>query len=286
MTIVTLACSANSGLGKEVATYVATKKAKLYMLCRSKERAESARDEIQKKTGNDDIQIILADLSEMDQVRKATEEFASKEDELHCIVCNAGVLLNDRKTTSEGREVTFAAHFLGGTYLLTKLLMPQLLAAKATSRVVVVTSGGMLLEKFPAWDVAISKDESAYNGQQAYSYAKRGQVLLIEKWATEFPNVKFATAHPGWAATAAVEDAFGDDAKYLKPMRNTWEGAEGISWLIGVEKEKIESGAFYLDRKAQKKHVAGPFFSEGSYTKNTEEEVNEMMAKLKEEVGI
>ena len=56
--------------------------------------------------------------------------------------------------------------------------------------------------------------------------------------------------------------------------------------MIGVEKEKIESGAFYLDRKAQKKHVAGPFFSEGSYTKNTEEEVNEMMAKLKEEVGI
>jgi len=39
-------------------------------------------------------------------------------------------------------------------------------------------------------------------------------------------------------------------------------------------------GAFYLDREPQVKHIAGPFFTEGSYTKNTVEEVNLMMSKL------
>ena len=33
------------------------------------------------------------------------------------------------------------------------------------------------------------------------------------------------------------------------------------------------TGAFYLDRTVQPKHIAGPFFTEGSFTKNTEEEV-------------
>jgi NADP-dependent 3-hydroxy acid dehydrogenase YdfG len=51
--------SANSGLGKELATYAAAKGAKLYMLCRSKERAEKARDEIAKLTSNDKIEVLL-----------------------------------------------------------------------------------------------------------------------------------------------------------------------------------------------------------------------------------
>lgn len=32
---------------------------------------------------------------------------------------------------------------------------------------------------------------------------------------------------------------------------------------------ELVQGAFYLDRVPRTKHVAGPFFSEGSYTKNT-----------------
>jgi NAD(P)-dependent dehydrogenase (short-subunit alcohol dehydrogenase family) len=51
--------SANSGIGKEIATYAAAKGAKLYMLCRSKERAEKARDDIVKLTSNDQVEIIL-----------------------------------------------------------------------------------------------------------------------------------------------------------------------------------------------------------------------------------
>lgn len=54
--------SANSGLGKELATYAAAKGAKLYMLCRSKERAEKARDEIVSKTSNENVKILLVSL--------------------------------------------------------------------------------------------------------------------------------------------------------------------------------------------------------------------------------
>ena len=44
--IILLRTSANSGLGKEITTYAVSKNAKVYMLCRSKERAEQARQDI------------------------------------------------------------------------------------------------------------------------------------------------------------------------------------------------------------------------------------------------
>uniref|UniRef100_A0A6U6GKR4 Dehydrogenase/reductase SDR family member 12 n=1 Tax=Odontella aurita TaxID=265563 RepID=A0A6U6GKR4_9STRA len=250
---------ANSGLGKEIATYAAAKGANLYMLCRSKERAEKARDEISEKTSNGNIKIILADVGELDQVRKAAEELQSQEEKVHCVVCNAGVLLNDRRETSEGNEVTFASHFLGGSYALTQLLLPQLKRAGSESRVVFVTSGGMYLTKFPSWEVATNDKENGgkYDGTNQYTYAKRGQVLLAERMAKLHPEVQWVTGHPGWAATAAVDDAFGQDKKYLEPMRSTWQGAEGLTWLMSTESKNLINGSFYLDRSVQKKHIAG-----------------------------
>jgi hypothetical protein len=37
-------------------------------------------------------------------------------------------------------------------------------------------------------------------------------------------------------------------AKWLEPMRNLWEGAEGICWLCTAPATQIEPGALYLDR--------------------------------------
>jgi dehydrogenase/reductase SDR family protein 12 len=281
---------ANSGIGKELATYAAAKGANLYMLCRSKDRAEKARTEIIEQTKAEDerIKILLADVSELSQVRNAVKELQSKEDRVDVLVCNAGVLLNDRKETSEGNEVTFAAHLLGGSYLLSNLLLPQLKAAGNESRVVFVTSGGMLISKFPSWPVATNQESCGekYDGTNSYTYAKRGQVLLAEKMAVAEPDVAFVTGHPGWSGTNAVDDAFGDDKKYLEPMRTEWQGAEGIAWLMSTERKNLEPGAFYLDRAQQKKHIAGPFMSEGSYTKNSPSSIDEMMENLKKAAGL
>ena len=49
---------ANSGVGKEMAMYAAAKGADVYMVCRSMGRAETARDEIIKKTSSDKVKIL------------------------------------------------------------------------------------------------------------------------------------------------------------------------------------------------------------------------------------
>jgi len=280
--------SANKGVGRELATYAAAKGAKVYMLCRSKERAEQARSEIVEQTSNDSVDILLADLSELAQVRTAVKELQSKEEKVDVLVCNAGVLANERRTTSEGNELTFALHLLGGSYLLSELLLPQLEAAKDSARVVYVTSGGMYNAKFPDWATATDGDGSShkYDGQFAYSYAKRGQVLLAEENAKSRPHIKWVSAHPGWSSTAGVDEAFGSAKKFLEPLRTPWEGSEGIAWLMGTKQSDIENGALYLDRDTCRKHIAGPAFTEGKFTKNSPEEVLEMMKKLAEAAGV
>jgi dehydrogenase/reductase SDR family protein 12 len=279
---------ANSGLGKELATYAAAKGAKLYMLCRSKERAEKARDEIVKLTSNDSVEIILADLAEMAQVKSAAAELSGKEGKIDVLICNGGVLLNDRKESSEGLEMTFASHLLGGSYLLSNLLVSKLKSAEDNGRVIFVSSGGMYNSKFPDWETAASSKDSQYpyDGNMAYAYAKRGQVLLAERLTKTIPEISWVSAHPGWSATPAVDEAYGENKKYLEPFRTPWEGAEGIAWLMGTKKSSLESGEFYLDRKPQRKHLAGAFFSEGAFTKNTDSEVDEMMSKLKKAAGL
>merc|ERR1712032_618387 len=58
------------------------------------------------------------------------------------------------------------------------------------------------------------------------------------------------------------------------------EGTEGIAWLATADPEDLQDGAFYLDRSAVTKHISGFFFTEGSYTKNTKEEVQDMVSRL------
>jgi lipocalin len=96
-------------------------------------------------------------------------------------------------------------------------------------------------------------------------------------------------------ATEGVDAAYGESKSYLEPLRSLWEGTEGILWLLSVPNATAAAaasggggggtaalvpGAFYLDRSPQPKHIAGPFFSEGSFTKNTPAEVQDMMAQL------
>ena len=59
---IVLQLGANSGIGKEIATYAAAKGAKLYMFCRSKERAEKAKQDIIEATSSKTVEVILIDL--------------------------------------------------------------------------------------------------------------------------------------------------------------------------------------------------------------------------------
>ena len=305
---VMLVTGANSGIGFEIAQFAASRGARTYMLCRNAERAEAARAKIVSAAAtrncSADVHVLLGDTGLRTDMERCAAEFCSREKSLDALVCNAGVLLNERQETAEGYEVTFASHLLFGSYMLADRLEAKLTASswERGARCVFVSSGGMYNRGWPSnWDVATSRTGSSavdrYDGQMAYVHAKRGQVLLAERWARDGKGegkVGWVSAHPGWVDTPAVDDAYGKQKKYLEPMRTPWQGAEGICWLAcaavapaakafddAPSGERIVPGGFYLDRSPRCKHIAGPFMSEGSATRNSEAEVDTFLANLR-----
>jgi len=297
---------ANAGIGREIATFLAKKGGKVFLVCRDQGRAETARQEILAEVGAEPGQLVVVqgDVGLQRDVRRVAAQLTAEAPAgLDGLVCNAGALLNERTLTEEGVEVTFATHFLFGSYLLTELLRPALRAAAERGReprTILVSSGGMYNVAFPAWSVAASQPEEeggeppGYDGQLAYAYAKRGQVLLAERWAeqeegqggADTGRITFVTAHPGWTGTKAVQEAYGDTAKWLEPMRTTWQGAEGICWLCAAPAAELQPGAFYLDREPQVKHLAGPFMTEGWFTQNSREDVDTLLAESTREAPV
>ena len=197
---------ANSGIGFECASHLAKNNATVYMVCRNPDRAEDAKTKIMESSNNDKVFVILGDCSLQSGVEKIWQDFVAHrrsvgapEDSirLDALLCNAGGLNNEPapNLTSEGIETTFGAHLLFGTYHLVKLALSTL-ENTPDSRVIVVSSGGMYNTKFPSWNRAAAR-RGKFDGQFAYAYAKRGQVLLCEEWSKKFPSVKFASCHPG-----------------------------------------------------------------------------------------
>uniref|UniRef100_A0A453SBP6 Uncharacterized protein n=1 Tax=Aegilops tauschii subsp. strangulata TaxID=200361 RepID=A0A453SBP6_AEGTS len=97
-----LVTGANSGLGYATAQGLASHGATVYMLCRNKERGETALNEIRSKTGNMNVHLEICDLSSINEVKSFATKFSSLEKPLHVLVNNAGLLEHKRTTTPEG----------------------------------------------------------------------------------------------------------------------------------------------------------------------------------------
>src|SRR5258708_2975385 len=122
---VCLVTGSSSGIGKVTARELAKMGATVVMVCRNRAKGEAARAEIKEESSNDQVDLIVADLSELSQVRRVASEFKQKYTQLHVLVNNAGGMLSEHKVTSEGLEFNFTTNYLA-PFLLTELLLDVL----------------------------------------------------------------------------------------------------------------------------------------------------------------
>jgi dehydrogenase/reductase SDR family protein 12 len=273
---------ANQGIGREVARQLAASGAKVFIVCRSRERGARARDEIASQTGNANVHLLVGDCGVAADVRRVAAELAAAVPHLDALVCNAGAMTKELTRTCEGFEVTLATHLAFGSWLLSSELLP-LLGKSADPRVIFVSSGGMYATPWPGSAAASwEAPAAAYTAEAAYTYCKRGQVLLAERMSLMHRGVKWVSCHPGWVDTNGVDKWVGRGKIAYAPLRTLWQGAEGIAWLCTTRGQGLEDGGFYLDRHLEPKHLAGAFMSEGTFTKNSADEVDAMMALLRD----
>ncbi|GAP87598.1 putative short-chain dehydrogenase [Rosellinia necatrix] len=130
-----LITGANTGLGKELARILYAKHAKVYIAARSEAKAEAAMDHIKNAEPNSSGQLafIKLDLADLSTIRASAQEFLRKEQRLHVLFNNAGVMkpaLADAKT-AQGYELQLGVNNIG-TFMFTKLLTPALVATAKT----------------------------------------------------------------------------------------------------------------------------------------------------------
>ena len=244
-----------SGLGLATACELARLGSELILVGRNRDKLSNAVRDIRAFSGRSegDIEVVEADLAELEQVRRAADEVAELTDSVEILVNNAGALFDDRQETVDGHERALAINLLS-PFVLTEALIDKLDAGNG--RVINVASGGMYMQPLRLDDMEYRA--SSYDGTKAYARAKRGLVALTDHWAAEFGDrsVTFNSMHPGWADTPGVSRSLPKFYSALEGrLRDARMGADTIVWLATSGAVDGVSGRFFFDRKPRPKAI-------------------------------
>jgi NAD(P)-dependent dehydrogenase (short-subunit alcohol dehydrogenase family) len=249
-----LVTGANTGIGKEIARDLARLNARVLLACRNEERGRAALDEIVADTGNHKTELRIVDVASRASLLAFGAELRARESELHILVNNAGVWLDERRTSADGIELTWATNVLGA-YAVTRELLPLLEASGkhgAAARIVNVASE--LARSLDLADVELL--QRGYDGVTAYAQSKAAERVLT--WALarrlEGKPVTANAMNPGWVATEIasrerrVKCAAVCAAGKLF-ARKPAHGADTATWLAASPYVEGVSGRFYVDRE-------------------------------------
>ena len=201
-----LVTGATDGIGKQTALELARLGATVLLHGRSAERGQQALNDVRAATGNDKLDLFLADLASQKQVRRLAAEVEAKYGRLHVLINNAGVFMPQRQVTEDGLEMTFAVNHLA-PFLLTNLLLDRLKKG-APARIITVSSS---LHQRSLVDFNNLQGDKYYSGGQAYNLSKLGNVLFTVELAQRLrgSGVTANCLHPGAIDTKLLHAAIG-----------------------------------------------------------------------------
>ncbi|MFF0065779.1 oxidoreductase [Streptomyces sp. NPDC005279] len=162
---------ANSGIGQVTAEALARRGAHVVLACRSPQRGQAALDRLLSQAPGAHAEVRLLDLADLASIRAFADGW--DHDRLDLLVNNAGVAMVPFARTADGFESQFGINHLG-TFALTGLMLPHLLASP-DPRVVAVSSEG---QRFARFDLDNLNAERRYRTVFAYLQSKRANLYF------------------------------------------------------------------------------------------------------------
>jgi NAD(P)-dependent dehydrogenase (short-subunit alcohol dehydrogenase family) len=275
-----LITGANAGLGKEIARQLAAdpKFSRIYLACRNRERATTARAELETATRRRIFDIVLMDVADLSSVRAG---LAAIDGPVDALVMNAGVI--GPKTlglTADGATTVFATNVLGHAVLLEGLLDEDRLGevavfagSEAVRGVPKLRMKGPSFVSTSADELATVIDGSYFADRKAdfslaFAQAKYVGALWMAYLARQHPDRRFVTVSPGnttgTGAASGLPVPMRTAAKYLMPAlglaHNLDVGAKRL--VAGVTDPTLTSGAFYASATNS---LTGPLFDQADF---------------------
>ncbi len=189
---------ATSGVGYYAAKRLAQGGAHLILVCRNIEKAAKVQAEL-KRDYKIEIDIIQADFSRLEDVRKSAEILLDHYPRINLLINNAGVHTTRRTLTESGLETVFCVNHLA-SFLLTRLLLSRLMES-APARIIQVNSQG---HRFGGLDLNdLNWEKRRYKGLQGYGASKTAQLLTVWELADKLQGsgVTINAMHPGEVRT-------------------------------------------------------------------------------------
>lgn len=241
-----LVTGATGGIGKVTALELAREGYRVLLTSRDPSKGQRVVEELRAQTGNDALELFVGDLSSMKDVRRVAQEVRELHPKLDVLVNNAGGLFNQRQTTVDGFEMTFAFNHLA-YFLLTNLLLPSLKAA-GNARVVIVASSA---NRFATMRWNDLQFRSRYSGWFAYGQSKLMNVLFANALARRLggTDVTSNSLHPG-----VVDTGFGKASTGLDRLVGR------AANLFSITPEQGAENSLYLATSPEVAGVNGQYF--------------------------
>ncbi|KAI0435451.1 NAD(P)-binding protein [Xylaria sp. FL1042] len=195
----------NSGIGKQTVAVLAAKGAKVYLGARSHDKYTEALKDIQTSHPSTKVSLIEfleVDLASAAHAKASAERFKAREEHLHILYNNAGVMgTPQEKISSDGYEYQWAVNVFG-TFVFTHHLLPILqstaeMSSPGTVRIINTSSDGAKQAPksgIPLDDKTVGSSASRF---QRYGQSKIGIILLTRQLAKRYPAIISLAPHPG-----------------------------------------------------------------------------------------
>ncbi len=257
---VCMVTGASSGIGKATAVGLAELGATVVLVCRNEARGEAARAEIIESSGNEAVELMLADLASQQSIRDLARRFTASHTELHVLVNNAGIYLTKWKVSVDGVEMTLAVNYLA-RFLLVNLLKETLIRS-APARVIDVAGAYHKKGKINFDDL---NGDAGYSGTRANAQSKLANVLFSYELARRLSGsgVTSNCLHPGAVATGLVEK----DPDYPGMLRFMYR----LSKPFMGSAAKGAATSIYLASSPEVERTTGKYFIGGKEAKSSDE---------------
>lgn len=253
------------GLGAETALSLAhASPAHILLHGRTASKIEPVIAEINKLNPAIKTTFVQADLSSLASVRDAAEFVNSRITKLDLLINNAGIMaVKEYNLTADGIESQFGTNHIAH-FLLTKLLMPKILAGGKGTRIINVSSDGYLISPFRFDDYNFSNGKT-YDQWSGYGQSKTANILFTKYLASHLASkgVTSFSLHPGVIMDTSLGDHVpeedfkeisevtkrntGKDFQLDFPVKSRQEGC--ATTLVAALDPRLEgdSGAFLTD---------------------------------------
>lgn len=244
-----------SGVGKHTAIDLANQNYHVIIVGSRADKGRQAQADISQATGNQAVQLALADLSTKTGVQQFAHQLAAMTDHIDILLNSIGVMLPERHLSADGYDLNLVLNYLTHFWTIQALL--PLLKHSDQARILLVGALSFVINhakvSLPDFDAPAT---SKYNAMTVTAQATAARVLLTLALSERLTatNVTINIFHPGYVP----DSNFGAGGSWVSRLAGRILG-ESFSrknspigaWLATAPELTHTSGHFYDDRLRQ-----------------------------------